>query len=265
VLGASAGLLAILAHSVVDFNMHIPANAILAVTLLALLSAHLRFATERYWFSAGTPTRVILTVCLVAGAGYLAFDGSRKAMEYAWLSRADRAELFSAAQVQMLKKAFAADPTNPDTAYAIGEALRRQSQEGGESYAGQEGVTYADLAREALTWFQRGMDLNPWHSYNYLGYGWCLDWLQRHKESPAYFDRALQLDPNSYFVMNQVALHHVETGNYAAAQALFERSLHLESSDNATARNYLVLLNQRMLEVTADDLTAKLRSVEEKK
>ena len=48
-LGAAAGLLALAVHSVVDFNLHIPANAILGVTLLALLSSNLRFATERYW------------------------------------------------------------------------------------------------------------------------------------------------------------------------------------------------------------------------
>src|SRR5262249_2225172 len=46
ILGASLGLLAILFHSVVDFNMNIPANAILAVTLMALLSSFLRFTTE---------------------------------------------------------------------------------------------------------------------------------------------------------------------------------------------------------------------------
>ena len=43
-MGASVGLLALAAHSVVDFNLHIPANAILGVTLLALLTSNLRFA-----------------------------------------------------------------------------------------------------------------------------------------------------------------------------------------------------------------------------
>jgi O-antigen ligase len=47
VLGATLGLAAILVHSVVDFNMHIPANAILAIALMALLTSHLRFATDR--------------------------------------------------------------------------------------------------------------------------------------------------------------------------------------------------------------------------
>src|SRR5262249_35361748 len=53
VLGASIGLVAIFVHSAVDFNMYIPANAILAITLMALLSSYLRFATERYWVGIG--------------------------------------------------------------------------------------------------------------------------------------------------------------------------------------------------------------------
>jgi hypothetical protein len=52
-LGASAGLFALTVHSVVDFNLHIPANAILGVTLLALLSSNLRFATVTGWVRAG--------------------------------------------------------------------------------------------------------------------------------------------------------------------------------------------------------------------
>src|SRR5205085_9120572 len=62
VFGASVGLFAILVHSVVDFNMHIPANAILAVTLMALVSSHLRFATESYWFRARLGFKVAATV-----------------------------------------------------------------------------------------------------------------------------------------------------------------------------------------------------------
>ena len=45
----------------------IPANAIVAITLMALLSSHLRFATERYWMTAGRGTKVIVSVVLLGG------------------------------------------------------------------------------------------------------------------------------------------------------------------------------------------------------
>ena len=50
VLGSAAGLVALLVHSVVDFNMQIPANAIASASWL-LTSRH-RFATERCWVTA---------------------------------------------------------------------------------------------------------------------------------------------------------------------------------------------------------------------
>ncbi len=52
-IGGSVGLVGILLHSFLDFNMQLPANAILAVTLMALLSSQWRFETERFWFRAG--------------------------------------------------------------------------------------------------------------------------------------------------------------------------------------------------------------------
>lgn len=260
VIGSAAGLAAILVHSVVDFNMHIPANAILAVTLMALLSAHLRFASDRFWISARYGIKTLATLCLVAGAVWLVLHGWRRGVESAWLRQADRAEKFSPAQVQFLKRALAVEPNNYDTTYELAEALRRQSQEGGQFYDGLQGVTYADLAREALAGFERGAQLNPWDARNFLGAGWCLDWLKRHEEARARFNRALDLEPNSYLVMNYLGLHYVETGNYAAARTCFERALRLEWRENDTARNYLAIVNSRLLEAAEGGLGAKLRN-----
>src|SRR6185437_2842282 len=61
-VGGSMALLAIVVHSAVDFNMQIPANAILVVALMALLSSQLRLATNQYWFSAKVALKSIATV-----------------------------------------------------------------------------------------------------------------------------------------------------------------------------------------------------------
>lgn len=259
VLGASAGLVAILCHSVVDFNMHIPANAMVAVTLLALLSGHLRFATEAHWVGARAWMKTAICVALAAGMAYFALKGAQAAHEHAWLTRARRAQAFSTAQVELLKRANLADSQNYETAYRIGEALRRQSQEGGETYDGIEGVNYGVLAGEAMEWFKRAMELNPWHHQSRLGYGWTLDWLGRKEEAAQYFETARRLDPNGYYTMNYIGLHHVEAGNLAAARMLFERSLRLEWTANDTARNYLQIIDNRLLESAEDPLRARLR------
>jgi O-antigen ligase len=244
VLGASVGLLAILFHSAVDFNMHIPANAILAVTLMALLSGCLRFATGRYWIGIGFGARAALTLTLLAGLGYLGWQGAREAHENVWLDKARRLQqtvpIPMAALGATLEKAFAAEPMNFETAYWIGEAYRMQSWEGTGDYR--------ELAEKAMDWFERGIKINPYDGYNFMRYGMCLDWLGRHAEAKSYFDRAVQLDPNGYFTAAHMGWHYVQVENYAAARAWFERSKRLESEDNPIAASYLQIVTQKLFE-----------------
>jgi len=134
VLGASVGLVAILVHSFTDFNMHVPANAILLATLMALLSGHLRFATERYWIAPGALGRISATIVGLAGVIYLGHQGWRRSHEYLWLERSAAEPFYSSTKIYALKQAFAADPMNFDTAYEIGEALRHLSWQGDTGY-----------------------------------------------------------------------------------------------------------------------------------
>jgi O-antigen ligase len=254
VLGSSVGLAAILLHSAVDFNMHIPANAILAITLMALLSSCLRFATEKYWVTIGAWRKALASAVVLAGVVYLGNQGWRHANEYIWLRRAASAPAFSPTQATCLQRAFAADPRNADTACDIGEAFRMQSSEGGENYR--------QLAEQALEWFSRSLKLNPWGGYSqmspWIGYGWCLDWLGRFDKSAPYFQRAEELDPNSYVLAAHVGLHYVQEGDFAAARTWFERSLRLEGNGNPIARNYLQIVNNRMMEAATNEISAKL-------
>ena len=203
-LGASAGLLALAVHSLVDFNLHIPANAIVGVTLLALLSSNLRFATERYWLSARLPVKTLTTLALVMGVVYLSDQEWRQGHEQLWLARAEQLPDFSSARTAALMKAFAAEPMNFETAYDIGEAYRLQSFKGGQNYE--------DLAKTAMQWYARGMKLDRYDGYNYLRYGMCLDWLGQHAEAGPYFSRAEALDPNGYYTVANIGWHYVQVG-----------------------------------------------------
>jgi len=236
--GAGMALLALAVHSSVDFNLHIPANAILGVTLLALLSSNLRFATEKYWLKIRLPLAVLLTGILAVGSLYLIGQEIRGAREAFWLARADRLPFFSPERTAALEKAFAAEPNNFMTSYAIGECYRLQSFDGANDYE--------SLARTAMEWYARGMKLDPYESYNYLSYGMCLDWLERHDEAGPYFNRADALDPNNYFDAANIGWHYVQVGDYAAARSWLERSLRLQWRDNQIARSYLDLAEQKL-------------------
>jgi tetratricopeptide (TPR) repeat protein len=237
-LGASAGLLALAVHSFVDFNLHIPANAILGVVFLALLTSNLRFATERYWWNVRLPLKLVMTGALTAGLVYLGGQEIRRAQETFWLARAGQLPLFSTERTAAFEKAFAAEPQNFETAYAIGECYRLQSFEGAKNYE--------PLTQTAMGWYSRGMKLDPYDGYNYLGYGLCLDWLERHDEAGTWFDRADALDPNDYFIAANTGWHYVQAGDYAAARPWLQRSLKLQWSDNQIARSYLDRVEQTL-------------------
>ncbi len=239
-LGASTGLLALAVHSVVDFNLHIPANAILGVTLLALLSSNLRFATDRYWLGARRFVRMLATLVLVAGVVYLSCHGWRRGHEAVWLARAELLPAFSTQRAVALNTAFEFEPMNFETAYNIGECFRTQSFDGGQNYEA--------LAKTAMQWYARGMKLDPHNGYNYLRYGMCLDWLEKHDEAEPYFNHADALDPNGYYTAANVGWHYIQAGNYAAARARLERSLRLEWQGNDIAHAYLDIVERKLVE-----------------
>jgi tetratricopeptide (TPR) repeat protein len=222
------------------------------VTLAALLSSHLRFATERFWLTIGWPLKVVGTLVCVAGCAYLLTQTWRDANEKRWLAKASRAPIFSAAQIGFLEKAYGWDPRNFETTTAIGEAYWTQSKDGGEDWR--------ELAQKGMEWFGRSMKLNPVDGKSFLRYGMCLDWIERVGESEPYFQKAEELDPNSYFIVANIGLHYVQMENYAAAKPWFERSLRLQWRDNPTAVSYLAIARRKLLENATSGVGSK-RSV----
>ena len=249
VAGAAFGLVALLVHSVVDFNLHIPANAILAASLVALLSSHLRFATEQYWTGGGMLTKALASVIAAAAMICLGQQSVHLTHEYSWLASAAGQGNFSDERVLRLEKANAIEPRNFETTFGIAESYRVQSFEGGAGMNGRD--DYQKLAQKAMTWYSRGTNTNRFDDRNYLGLGRCLDWLGRTNESPAFFSRADELEPNNYFTAALIGQHYVEIGDYAAARIWLERSLSLQRSNNVPAAAYLEIANDRLFEAAA--------------
>jgi tetratricopeptide (TPR) repeat protein len=199
------------------------------------------------------PVKLVTTVLLLACVVALAYAGQRRASEYAAGLVAVKQSEYSNARINALKKAFAAEPQNFETAFQIGECYRVQSWEGGDDYA--------ELATQAIGWFARASKLNPHDGYSVLWQALCLDWVGRYEEAAPLISRAEELDPNGYYTVAHIGWHYVQAGQYAAARAYFERSIRLQSDNNPIAWNYLEICNRRLLEAaTMDDLTRALRS-----
>lgn len=238
-LGAAGGLTALAVHSAMDFNLHIPANALIGVTLLALITSNLRFATEGYWFRVRLPLKLALSVALLAMATYLVVQDVRLGRQSWWLAKADQKGAFSPERATALEHAFAAEPQNFQTAYDIGECYRTESLDGGDNYR--------DLATRANEWYAKASHLNPYDGYNYLRTGMCLDWLGQHDAAAPWFSKAELLDPNGYYMVNNIGWHYVQIGDFDAARQYFLRSLKLYNV-NPMAQNYEQICEDRMQE-----------------
>jgi O-antigen ligase len=236
VMGATMGLLALLFHSVVDFNMHIPANAVVAVTLMALITAHGRFATERFWKNPGRIGKLGLTVSAMLAVVYLAIEGERAGRETYWLGRAIAETTSWKGDLAALTKAYQAEPDNYETSYSIGEYFRSLSEQGNSDYKQQ--------AEEAMKWYAKSMALNPYYAFNPMRYGMCLDWIGESDKATHYFDLAEKLDHNNFYIAVFVGRHYVELGDYLKAQQWFGFSLSL--SYNQLALWNLDMINKKL-------------------
>ena len=225
-IGASLGLAAILMHSMVDFNMQMPANAIMAITMMALLSSQWRFATERFWVSAGAGIKCVATLVLLAGLVALGYMERRGAREWSLLHQSHKTPAYTFTRITALEKAFEAEPKNFDTAFLIGECYKTKSFL-------SESDDPAELARKAMTWYDKSLKLQPYDAYTWLRYGMCLDWIGpgdkgERPDSSRYYARANELDPNGFFTTANTGWHYMQTGDYAAARTWLERSRHLQ-------------------------------------
>jgi O-antigen ligase len=238
-LGATGGLFALALHSAADFNLHIPANAMVGVTLLALLASNIRFATAQHWRRAGAPTKLVFIGALAAACIVFIADGWRRGHESFWLAQAEQQEIYSPERAALLQKAFASEPKNFQTAYDIGECFRTQSFAGGDDFA--------SLAQRAMDWYARSIRLNPYYGYNFMRTGMCLDWIEQSAAAQKYFDEAEPLDPNGYYMVAYIGWHYVQIKDYATARQYFIRSMTLDNS-TAFARNYLAICERKMIE-----------------
>ena len=238
VMGGTVGVIAILIHSFTDFNFQIPANAIVAVTLLALVAGHFRFASERFWHTARWPLRVPVTLVLAALIGYLCCQAWRSTREGYYLKASRRVAYASEQYNALLKRAFAVENKNWETAYRLGESLRQLSF--------QTPPNYQSLASESLPWFSESARLNRFDPLPLLKAGMSLDWLGRHAEAGDMFRRAHEIDPAGYLTRALNGWHCFQVGEYQKARTWFQESLKVWGRDNPIATTYLRLVEEKL-------------------
>ncbi len=252
VLGGTIGLGSLALHSFVDFNLHIPSNAMLATTIAALLTAFIRFATERYWVSLKIPMRLGLSIFVCAISGMLIHQALGQAHEHEAL-KASQAAKSLPEQVAQLELAMKLEPNNPKTAASLGEIYRRHAME--SRFTDKR----ANLDK-AISWLMKATRLNPYDAYSHARLGMALDQLDRVKEAEAMFSKAEELDPNGYMTVAYIAWHKMHIRDYAAAKRYFDRVSPLDDPITPENESKKGLVAWRS-ESAATNLANQIRSV----
>jgi O-antigen ligase len=243
VFGCSVGLVALAVHSVTDFNMHIPANALIAVTLMAILSSHIRFATERFWVNPRVIGRLFGTVILLGAAAYLGFQLWQVGRQSYVLSKyVDPIEFED--RIKLLTRAYEIDPKNSAVVLELGEQLRKYGwkvDEDAEKYI-----------RESIPWFEKVVQLNRWNPYGYMNLGMCYHWLKEHEKATDYFEKAHTLDPRGYYMLTMYGWHKLQLGDLEAAQKHLKDSVVFAwNFENTDGKRLLEIVERRLAEKAA--------------
>ena len=246
-LGSLGTVTAMGVHSLFDYNLHVPANATIAVVVLALGASHIRFATKQYWISNWPGARWIYATLGFAVAGLLLVTGMRTAREQwilapaHWLDATQTTE-----RLDRMKRAAQLEPGNFENLYRIGELLRTASFN-----SPAQSDTYLT---EAVQWFEAAARIHPEFAFNYVGIGMALDRLNRVEEATPQFEAAMSLDPNNHQVNTFMGWHQINRGDFPSARDHFQRSLEIKWWDNHVPQRYL----NRIAELEQDALETNL-------
>jgi tetratricopeptide (TPR) repeat protein len=226
-------------HSFVDFNLHMPANAMVAVAILALATTYIRYSTEAFW--TASYWKYVACAAVVGLLFYLLPHALQTRNEQRFLTSARGMDFMSTNRITALKNAFAIEPKNSVTAYDLSEVLWRHSLGG---YKG-----YDLLAKESVEWAQKSVALNRHEAQAHIGIGLGLDWLDQHEQAAPYYIEGLKHDPNGYSAVAYAGYHEVQAGNYARAKEYFLKSLELKPAyANKVAATYLDIVTKKMTE-----------------
>ena len=252
--GASA-VVAYLLHSMVDFNLHISANALTLTVILAMgmLAGHSRRLTENLPDGSKPLPAVIqpvdlglysrwilaaLIVMFVAAEGALAVPN---AVSSFWQMLAEKRFVkaqFASAHAAA-ERAWTWDPRNFHAAILLGDVTFCEAR-----FSSTNTVA---LAGQALQWYQRAGKLNPLEAEPVSRQAPVLEYLGRWKAAEERHQRALTMDPNYHLYYTRLGIFHASHGEAERAVAELQAALML---------SYMTLHERPFLEKTIQTLTS---------
>lgn len=226
-IGAVGAAAALVAHSVVDFNMHIPGNALLYAFVFGLLANPGRTPLPKLppLFDLAMLSRLGLP--LLGGSLLVAvipkYEGARLTEE---ARVALRDHKFSQS-IQLSRKAILHEQANPHTWFYMGEAnrllaLNMPAQSLRERFF-----------NEAIKAYRKGLVLLPQDINLLIRLAQALDGLGRHDEAEEAYKMALHWDPNLGTLYSYLSSHFLLRGDEEAAKRFQEKAYGFPATNEA--------------------------------
>jgi len=223
-VGALAAMAAYAAHSLVDFNLHIPGHALLFSVIFGWLAGGRCSEVDgrRFWFGGVESLgRWIPAVCALAVVVVVL----PRWLEAYWAEKA-RVALRNrefARTVEMGRRALEWGPLNPDVHFYLGEACRAQA--GGTALV----ALRSQLFGQAVEAYQKSLAEFVQNENAWARLGQALDGLGRFEDADGAYRRALELDPLLGVLHLYYSKHLEARGNVEDALRVRERGLRLKA------------------------------------
>jgi O-antigen ligase len=235
-MGCTIAGLAVLIHSWVDFNMHIPANSLLVAVLMGLVVAakNGQGPAERRMLRRGPRIALGVTLLVVAALGGWIAGHAALARRHASLGNDAKEILAWDTALEHYRRAAALDPSFPEPHVKIGDVYRTQAMwRTGEAHRADR----ARLVADSVLSYQRALQLNPYDSDALLRLAAAHETGQQHDRALEAYRKALDVDPNNAFVHLRLGLFLRRIGDDAQAEGAFEKALQLGCADQTARLN----------------------------
>ena len=242
-VGAAIATTVLLVHSWFDFNMHIPANALLMATILGFTAA-IPERNERFARVAlGKPTRFALAgiLLVVIGVGGWFYGRTALASLSTDLGQTAKTRLDYATALKYLNRAVTLDPKAPQAWLRIGDVYRSQARWRLGPEKREERLA---LSRKAVEAYQESVRLNPYQAEALIGLGRAQELAGESEQALKSLQRAAEVEPSSPLTHFTLGLFYRDRGEVKLAQDAFNRAQSL-TSDSSITENLIELQEQR--------------------
>ena len=225
VVGALSGFAALLLHSLVDFNFHLPGNALLGAFLLGILatpSADIRGAGDKPrpvggWLASVVPLVSLALLMLAAPLMPGEYFGE--------LARRAVRDGHNDEGIALAQRALTYERKNPNLWFHLAEARHYKTLEVDDP------VGRTALHEQAAEAYEEALKLFPQDTRLLLKLGQTLDLAGRFDEAEVIYQRAIEGDPNFGNVHAYHGLHFKLQRRYKLAEESFRKARELGESE----------------------------------